>query len=319
MQDAMIWIQNKILREFPPGGRYLIGVSGGRDSVVLLHQLLDFGYKKLVVCHFNHKLRGRSSEADARFVEQLAARHSLDFAIGSADVRALSSQYKISIETAGREARYRFFASVAKQKRSRKIFLAHQADDLVETFLINLFRGAGMSGLGSIRELSSRKVGNVDLTIVRPILQIWRSDIDKYVRAHRLKFREDASNSDLAPLRNRIRRRVIPYLEKAFGRSIRKNIWRTAIIAAEEENFFEALLPEELDLTALAVAPLRKMPPAIQRRMLRKWLQATAVPNIGFDLIERIRLLLENSNRVAKTNLPQDRHIRRRAGKIFVE
>jgi tRNA(Ile)-lysidine synthase len=307
-----------LLRAFPPKDRYLIGVSGGRDSVALLHSLVDLGYKNLIVCHLDHQLRGRSSAADARFVEKLAATYDVDFAIKSVNVRALAT--KMSIETAAREARYSFFAKVAKRRKCRTIFLAHHADDLVETFLINLFRGAGSTGLSGMREVTTRRVDDVDLTIVRPLLGVWRSDIDKYVRKRRLKFREDTSNKNLAPLRNRIRRRLIPYLEKTLGRNIRQNIWRTATIMAEEENFFETLLPEKLsDLTALAVEPLRKMSLAVQRRMLHKWLRAADVANIGFDLVERVRALLDMTNRVAKTNLPQDRHVRRRAGQIFIE
>ena len=310
--------RKKLLRDFPPSRPYLIGVSGGRDSVALLHSLVDLGYKNLIVCHLDHQLRGRSSAADARFVEKLAARYDVDLAIESANVRALAK--KLSIETAAREARYSFFAKVAKRRKCRTIFLAHHADDLVETFLINLFRGAGSTGLSGMREVTTRRVDDVDLTIARPLLGVWRSDIDKYVRKHRLKFREDASNKSLAPFRNRVRRRVIPYLEKTLGRNIRQNIWRTATIMAEEENFFETLLPGKLsDLTALAVEPLRKMSLAVQRRILHKWLRAADVADIGFDLVERVRALLDVTNRVAKTNLPQDRHVRRRAGKIFVE
>ena len=289
------------LGEFPSSRGYLIGVSGGRDSVALLHSLVDLGYKKLIVCHLDHKLRGRSSNADARFVEKLAAKYDVDLELGSTNVRALAAKKKMSIETAAREARYSFFAKIAKRRRCRTIFLAHHADDLVETFLINLFRGAGSAGLAGMRETSKHRVEDVDLTIVRPLLAVWRTDIDKYVRGHRLKFREDASNKNLGPLRNRIRRRVIPYLEKTLGRNIRQNIWRTATIAAEEENFFETLLPEKLsDLTALAVEPLRQMSLAVQRRMLHKWLRAAAVADVGFDLVERVRALLDVTSRIAK-------------------
>jgi tRNA(Ile)-lysidine synthase len=318
-QKLMRLIEPKTcLRAFPPSRRYLIGVSGGRDSVALLHSLVDLGYRNLIVCHLDHQLRGRSSAADARFVEKLAARYDVDLAKESTNVRALAK--KLSIETAARDARYSFFAKIAKRRKCRTIFLAHHADDLVETSLINLFRGAGSTGLSAMRGVSTRRVDDVDLTIVRPLLGVWRADIDKYVRKHRLKFREDASNKNLAPLRNRIRRRVVPYLEKNLGRNIRKNIWRTATILAEEENFFETLLPEKLSkLTALAVEPLRKMSLAVQRRMLHKWLRAAGVADLGFDLVERVRALLDLTNRVAKTNLPQDRHVRRRAGKLFLE
>jgi len=323
-------IQNKIfLRGFPPDGRYLIAVSGGRDSVALLHWLHQRRYRKLVVCHLNHQLRGRSSDADARFVEQLAAQCDADLEIGSTNVRALAAKQKISIETAGREARYQFFAQVTKRRRCRTIFLGHHADDLVETFLINLFRGSGTTGLGAIREVSKRRVEGVDLTIVRPFLGVFRREIDRYVGKHRLKFREDASNKNLAPLRNRIRGRVIPYLEKALGRNIRQSIWRAAMIAAEEEHWIEDQLPNatDADLRAgassaeatLSVAQLRDFPIALQRREILKWLRARKITNVGFDAVESVRSLLDHESRVAKVNLPQDRHVRRQAGKIFIE
>jgi tRNA(Ile)-lysidine synthase len=355
---ALNQIQNKnFLRGFPPDGRYLIGVSGGRDSVALLHWLHECGYKKLIVCHLNHQLRGRSSDADARFVEQLAARYNkkivgqalrlpdsrrgkrgacpttphgeFDLEIASTDVRALAGTQKISIETAAREARYQFFARVAKRRRCRAIFLGHHADDLVETFLINLFRGSGMTGLGAMREVSKRRAEDVDLTIVRPLLGVWRREIDRYVGKHRLKFREDVSNKNLAPLRNRIRERIIPYLEKTLGRNIRQSIWRAAVIAAEEEHWIEDQLPNAtgVDLgagassaeAALAVAKLRDSPIALQRREILKWLRMRKITNVGFDIVESVRSLLDHNSRVAKVNLPQDRHVRRRAGKIFIE
>ena len=318
----MRWIQINAssLRPLSPGARYLIGVSGGRDSVALLHWLVECGYNKLIVCHLNHRLRGRSSRADAIFVQKLAAKYDVDLALGAIDVRGLAVRTKQSIETAARDARYKFFAQVAKRRRCRTIFLGHHADDLVETFLINLFRGAGPGGLSAMRGVSIRKIDKVKLQIVRPLLGVWREQIDDYVRKHRLKFREDASNKNLAPLRNRIRHHVIPEIEKQLERNVRATIWRAATIAAEEENFFEALLPDKLSkLTALAVKPLRAMPIAVQRRMLHKWLRARDVPDLSFDLVERVRALVDLANRVAKTNLPQDRHVRRRAGQIFIE
>jgi tRNA(Ile)-lysidine synthase len=318
----MRWIQINAssLRPLSPGARYLIGVSGGRDSVALLHWLVECGYNKLIVCHLNHRLRGRSSRTDAIFVQKLAAKYDVDLALGAIDVRALAVRTKQSIETAARDARYKFFAQVAKRRRCRTIFLGHHADDLVETFLINLFRGAGPGGLSAMRGVSVRKIDNVKLQIVRPLLGVSREQIDDYVGKHRLKFREDASNKNLAPLRNRIRHRIIPEIEKQLGRNVRGTIWRAAMIAAEEENFFEALLPDKLSkLTALAVKPLRAMPIAVQRRMLHEWLRARDVPDLSFDLVERVRALLDLSNGAAKTNLPQDRHVRRRAGQIFIE
>jgi tRNA(Ile)-lysidine synthase len=305
------------LPNLPLKSRYLIGVSGGRDSVALLHWLVELGYRDLIVCHLNHQLRGRAAAADAKFVENLAKNWRLNFESDKIDVRALAARKKISIETAGRIARYDFFARTAKRKHARTIFLAHHADDLVETFLINLFRGAGRTGLAGMREISTRRIDDVELAIVRPLLGVWRDDVDCYIKHNHLKFREDASNRDLSPLRNRVRHRIIPFLEKTLGRNIRASVWRAARITAEEESFFDELLPE--NLTELEAKHLRAMPLTLQRRTVRQWLRIHKVTDVNFALIERVRDLVELTNRVAKTNLPGNRHARRRAGKIFIE
>jgi tRNA(Ile)-lysidine synthase len=311
-------VGSRLGRDFPPNRHYLAGVSGGRDSVALLHWLVNLGYKKLVVCHLNHRLRGRSSDADARFVEMLAKKYRVDFELGSANVPALARKKKLSIETAARDSRYSFFARVAKRRRCDTIFLAHHADDLVETFLINLLRGAGTAGLSRMREVSTRRIDDVDLVTVRPLLGLWRNEIDIYVRKHRIKFREDASNKNLNPLRNRIRHRVIPYVEKILGRNIRPAIWRAAAIASEEEDWIEGQLPDSGDIE-LSVAKLRALPIALQRRAILKWLRRQKVSELGFDVIEKVRSLIEPAARVAKINVADDRHVRRRAGNIFVE
>jgi tRNA(Ile)-lysidine synthase len=311
-------ISSRLSRDFPLDGRYLIGVSGGRDSVVLLHWLTNLGYKKLIVCHLNHQLRGRSSLADARFVEKLALKYHAEFELESANVRALATKQKMSIETAAREARYDFFAETARRRKCKTIFLGHHADDLVETFLINLFRGAGTTGLSGVREISTRRIDDFDLTIVRPLLGVWRREIDSYLREHRIKFREDASNKNLNPLRNRIRHRVIPYLEKILGRNIRPAIWRAAAIASEEEAWIDGQLPDSSDID-LSVAKLRVLPIALQRRAIFKWLRAQNIAEVGFDVIERVRSLLDQTARAAKINLAHDQHVRRRTGRIFIE
>jgi len=335
---------SRIARQFPPDARYLVAVSGGRDSVALLNWLVSLGYARLIVCHLNHRLRARSSEGDAKFVERLveacnekivgqahrlsgkmgkrSARPTttgyIEFALGSANVRSLAKNQKVSIETAAREARYAFFAETARRENCRTIFVAHHADDLVETFLINLFRGAGTGGLAAMREISTRRVDRIDLTIVRPFLYVWREEIDDYIREHRLRFREDATNRNLTPLRNRIRHRIIPFLEKMLGRNIRENIWRTAMIVADEENWIESELRDSTHAD-LSADKLRALPVALQRRAILKWLRAQNVSDVGFDAIERVRSLADHDTRIAKVNLPKNRHARRRAGKIFIE
>jgi tRNA(Ile)-lysidine synthase len=313
----MIRIQNNFLRQFPSDGRYLVGVSGGRDSVALLDALLHAGYRNLTVCHLNHQLRARASDADERFVKKLATRCDLRFASDAENVRALAKKKELSIETAGREARYNFFAGVAKRARCRTIFLAHHADDVVETFLINLFRGSGTAGLAAMRGVSRRRVNKIELTIVRPLIATWRTEIDHYVRARRLQFREDESNRDLAPLRNRTRHRIIPYLQKIVGRNIRQSIWRAAMIAAEEEAWMETQVPNSIGIE-LGVATLRDLPAALQRRQILKWLRSHKIGNVGFDVVENVRALIDNGSTISKINLSEDRHVRRRAKKLFI-
>jgi tRNA(Ile)-lysidine synthase len=236
------------------------------------------------------------------------------------DIRRRAKQTKRSLETAARSARYEFFAAVARRHRCRTIFLGHHADDLVETFLMNLFRGTGAEGSRSIQTVSVHVVGGTELTVVRPLLSVWRGEIDEYIASAGLRFREDASNADLGPTRNRMRHKMIPLLEKEFGRGIRKAIWRAAAIAAEEDALLEGLLPAGLRASeTLSVAQLRSQPIALQRRAIRRWLRAHAIADISFDLIEKVRRLLETEADVAKINLPGDRHARRRSGKLFIE
>ncbi|MEY2563969.1 MAG: tRNA(Ile)-lysidine synthase [Verrucomicrobiota bacterium] len=310
----------KILQHFPTKQRYLVGVSGGRDSVALLHHLVESGYQRLVVCHLDHQLRGRSSGGDARFVERLAARLDCRFELGRTDVATLARESKQSPETAGRAARYEFFARIARRRRCPTIFLGHHADDLVETFLMNLFRGAGPAGLSGMREITSRRIAGTDLRVVRPLLGVWREEIDRYAETRRLKFREDLSNESLEPVRNRLRRRLIPYIEKQLGRKVRSTLWRAATIAADEAEWLETLVdPAESESEQLDVPKLRAHPRALQRRIIQKWLRSRGVGNLDFELIERVRGLVDPDAPAAKTNLPQDRHVRRRAKKIFID
>jgi tRNA(Ile)-lysidine synthase len=306
---------SECLGDLPNERRYLVGVSGGRDSVVLLHWLIERGYRRLIVCHFEHGLRGRAGRADARFVERVAEMHELQFESGAADIRAIAREKKRSIETAARNERLAFFARVARRRRCPTIFLGHHADDQVETFLLNLFRGAGGRGLGAMRLRSQQGT----LEIVRPLLGVWRSEIDDYVAGHRLKFREDATNEELEARRNRMRHKIIPWLEKQLGRKIRTPIWRAAMVLADEEDLIETLTPVSLTRSVeLEVAKLRALPPALQRRVIRAWLNHHAVADLGFDAIKEVRGLL-GGGAPARINLPRGRHARRRAGKIFLE
>lgn len=300
---------------FSPDERCLIGVSGGRDSVALLHQLLEAGFRQLVVCHLDHGLRPESAD-DARFVADLAKQHRLEAVVGRQDIAARAKRRRQSLETAGREARYGLFAQTARNRECPRLFLAHHADDQVETFLFNLFRGAATGGLAGMRPLTTRVIEGVTLHISRPLLGVWRHEIDAYIAQHGLAFREDGSNAELAHTRNRLRHEVIPQLEQAFGREIRQSIWRTAEILRGEDTLLQGMVSPALP-AELSVPELQALPIALQRRTLHAWLRDRGVPNVGFEEIEKVRRLL--AGRVAKTNLPGGWHARRREKRLFLQ
>jgi len=302
------------------GETHLVGVSGGRDSVALLEALVRLGFEKLVVCHLDHGLRGRASAGDARFVAALAKRLGLEAETGRADVAEEAGGS--SLETAAREARYRFFAQAARRRRAGRVILAHHADDQVETLLFNLFRGTGLAGLGGMKPFSRRAIRleegrPVHLALYRPMLGLWREEIDAYVAARRLRYREDASNRSMEPMRNRIRHELIPAVERLFGRAVRPALLRTAELAREEEALLGELAgpaPEG----ALDVPTLKAQPVALQRRQILAWLRRAGVPEAGYELVERVRALLAGGA-PAKVNLPGGRHVRRREKRLFIE
>ena len=301
---------------FSPDERCLIGVSGGRDSVALLHQLLAAGFKELVVCHLDHGLRAESAD-DARFVADLAKSHGLESVIGRQDVAARAKRRRQSLETAGREARYGLFVQAARNRDCPRLFLAHHADDQVETLLFNLFRGSAAGGLAGMRPLTKRTIDGFALQISRPLLAVWREEIDAYVAHHRLDFRDDASNADLHHTRNRLRHEIIPIIERVWGRDIRRPVWRAADILRAEDDLLASLAAAIELRPALSTLELRSQPLALQRRLIHAWLKSHEIPNVGYDEVEAVRALL--TERRAKANLPAGWHARRREKTLFLE
>lgn len=301
-----------------PSRPALVAVSGGRDSVALLHGLAALGGKKLTVAHLDHRLRGRTSAADARFVERLAAKLGLPCLTGRADVRGYAVARGLSLETAARELRLAFYARAARRARCRGIYLAHHADDQVETCLFNFLRGSGAAGLAGMRPDSAQRIGRLELRLLRPMLGIRRAEIDAFLTRNKLRWREDASNASGAHTRNRLRLRVLPVLAKEFGPSFPDAILRAAEIFAAEEDWMrkEAAKAANADLLvrALAAKPL-----ALRRRIVRQWLRNAGVTEAGFSETERVLSLLDTASGRARVNLPNDRHVRRRAGRIFLE
>ena len=304
------------LAGIPRNRRILAGVSGGIDSTVLLHTLVQQGFRKITVLHLDHGLRGPAGAADARFVQRLARRLKLPVLTKRVDVAALARERKLSIETAARQARYSFFAQAARQTRCRTLVLAHHADDQVETFLFNLLRGGG-SGLGGMRPRTVREIDGIPLEILRPWLGVWRAESEAYAARENLRYREDASNTSPEHTRNRLRNQVLPMLAETFGREVRQSLWRAAeILGAQQEWLNQSLT---LVGAELPVAALRALPEALQRHTIHEWLRRHRIPQISFTLVESIRALLPPGATKAKVNLPQGSFARRRAGRLFIE
>ena len=294
-----------------------MGVSGGRDSVALLHLLHARGFRRVVACHLDHGLRGTAATRDRRFVQRLAARLGFSFAAERVDVGALAAERRLSIETAAREARREFFVRAARRERCHILLLAHHAEDQAETFLLRLLRGTGPAGLAAMRPVAMRD----GLTVLRPLLATRREELEEFLRARRASWREDATNAEPAFARNRVRHALLPALTAAAGRDPVEPLCRAAEILADEEDWIAGMLSAETASPpeTLSAADLRAMPRARQRRLLLAWLRARGVAEAGFAETELVRTLLDPTRGPAKVNLPGGRHARRRAGRIFLE
>jgi len=298
--------------------RALIAVSGGRDSVALLHALRALGHKKLVVAHLDHCLRGASARADAKFVQRLAAKLGLACIVGRADVRSYAKERGISIELAARELRHVFFASIARSQRCKTVILAHHADDQVETCLFNFLRGSGASGLAGMRAKSELTVERTRLTFLRPMLGIHRSEIDAFIARGKIKFREDATNNELTATRNKLRHRVLPAIRESLGDSFGGAILRASKIFDAEDTWMQAEAARIPIPDTLPTESLKSLPLALIRRVLRRWLSSQGFQP-SFETVELVRALLAVNARAAKANLPGGAHCRRRAGRLFIE
>jgi tRNA(Ile)-lysidine synthase len=265
----------------------LVAVSGGVDSMVLLHVLAELAPThrwKLTVVHFNHQLRGRDSDADERFVARTAKKLSLRFVSGRGDVKAFAVVQKFSIEMAARNLRHDFFACTAKRLGIRHIFLAHHADDQVELFFLRLLRGAGTQGLGGM-EWSASPAGDGH-RLVRPLLRETKATLVEFARARKVAFREDATNRSPDILRNRVRQQLLPLLRRDFAPALDRAVLRSMELVHDEGEFvtFEAAVW----LRRKRRAAFDTLHIALQRRVIQLTLIGHGVVP-QFDHVERLR------------------------------
>lgn len=224
------------------GERVSVAVSGGSDSVALLRLLLELRSELgvvLHVLHFNHKLRGAESLADAEFVAGLARKFKLEFHSAEADTAAFASQHQLSVETAARDLRYEFFARVTREVPLHKVVTGHTLDDQAETVLMRVIRGTGMRGLRSIQPHLDIETEDGSGEIVRPLLMIRRSALQRYLREIDQSWHEDATNQQTKYTRNRVRHTLLPLLEREFNPEIARGLSELAEIARGEEDYWE--------------------------------------------------------------------------------
>jgi tRNA(Ile)-lysidine synthase len=222
-----------------PGERVGVAVSGGADSVALLLLLVELQRKLgvvLSVVHFNHQLRGKTADADEKFVAKLAAKHGLPIHVGRADVAARARREKANLEDAARRARYEYFARLVEEGSVTRVAVAHTADDQAETVLAHILRGTGLAGLGGIHPVARH--------IVRPLIELRRAQLRAYLRAKKQKWREDGTNRDTTKMRARIRKKLLPLLAKQFQPAIVKHLNSLAELAREDEALLDALAAE---------------------------------------------------------------------------
>lgn len=216
----------------------ILAVSGGRDSVCLLH-LFRVSGRTVTAAHLNHRLRGAESDGDERFVHRLCEAWRIPLVVARENVAQRARRHHLSIEEAARIARYRFLARVAQRKKAGVVLVAHHQRDQAETVLLKLFRGChpgqlrGMDLVRPLPRLDWRKSGGrrsrSRIRLVRPLLDAPVAEIELYARQNRLKFREDSSNRDLTNPRNWIRHRLLPLLERRLNRNIVKTLARPAV------------------------------------------------------------------------------------------
>jgi len=269
------------------GDRVLVAVSGGLDSIVLLHLLATLAPRhnwKLAVAHLNHMLRGKEADADQRLVARTAAKRGLPFQVATADVKQHARARKESFEMAARVVRHDFLARTARSLGIGKVALAHHADDQAELFLLRLLRGAGSDGLAGM-DWQGVSPADAAITLVRPLLDERKDDLLAYAREHRLPFREDATNACTDILRNRIRRRLLPLLRRSYQPGIDAVLRRESDMLREEARH----LADEARRWIKSRRPaFDLLSIALQRRALQ--IQSrTAGLVLDYDQIERLR------------------------------
>lgn len=306
--------QNTLLH---PDRPLVIGVSGGPDSLCLLHVLVRLRetYRfQLQAAHLNHCLRGTESDSDEQYVRHVAEKWGVPLSVSRKDTSLLASQQRAGMEEAARQERYRFLGRVAGQVGARTVCVGHNADDQAETVFMHLLRGSGLNGLQGMLPAGPYPIPELELRLVRPLLRTPRSAIEAYCRQHSLQPRTDHSNLDVTLLRNRVRHKLLPALEEASP-GIRRRLCQLAqVVAADmcvlevarDDSWRDVVSRESKGVVELDLEAWRALPLGLRRSTLRQAIAQVrgSLSGISFRHIESARATAEVGKTGARAGLP---------------
>ena len=305
------------------GDQIMVAVSGGVDSVVLLHllkRLKDDYSLELIVAHLNHSIRQEEAKRDADFVSTLAFSYNLQYELGIEDVPKIATREGLSLQEAARKARYNFFDEVRQRNGANKVALGHHMDDQVETVIMRFLRGAGTKGL---KGMDAVREG----VYIRPLIDITRKEIEDYAQDQCLSFVTDATNFKDIYLRNKVRNELLPFLETNYNPNINEDIVRLSRLMKRDDEYLESVAENHLkdllevdneDVVTVGLKPLLSIHKAIRTRVLRSlWKRLSGHTSGIYNYhIESILNLLESETPNSNIDLPSGIRFVREYGNV---
>jgi tRNA(Ile)-lysidine synthase len=299
--------------------KLVVAVSGGADSTALLDALVRFHNREgLLVAHLNHRLRGEESDADEKFVIDLAVRSQVDCVVERIDVAENARAGKENLEASARRLRYDFFGRIAQIRNSEIVLTAHTQDDQVETIIMRLLRGAGTDGLRGIHQV--RQISET-VRLIRPMLDITRAEVIEHCKVYNIAFRNDSSNLLATLTRNRVRHELLPLL-RSFNNRFNETLARTAGLVADDQDYLKQISSQIYSVvhhgSKLDIGPLRDAHPAIRRSILRMWLSDVrgGLQRIEFTHLQALDDLITRNQSGQSADLPSGWIARREFNRI---